>query len=281
VKRIANLVFWLLLPLVGVQAGEPKSYEMPRTQVMAIKDSATEKQYELYIKLPENYGENIDKNYPVIYTTDAVWHMDLLSGFTEFLMPNVILVGISWQTDGNDERAHSSRFRDYTTHPSSDPERQAKYRFGQAAKHLTFIRDEVIKYVERNYRAAAGQRAYMAYSLGGSFGAYMLFAAPDTFNHYVLGSPAFGDRSFKIVEELEAKMAPQQQDVRVNVFASIGELETSERDITKQFVAILERRKNAGFKFGGLQVIKESDHTTAVPETFARGIKWLSKKVSE
>lgn len=282
-KNRTNFLIALLflLPFLGAKASELKSYEMPRTQVVPIKDSAADKQYELYIKLPEDYAENTDKTYPVIYTTDAVWHMDLLSGSTEYLMPDAILVGISWQKDGNDERAHASRFRDYTLFESSYAERQARYRFGQGAKHLSFIRDRVIKHVESNYRTAPGQRAYLGYSLGGSFGAYILFAAPDTFNHYILGSPAFGERSFKIVDELEAETASQQKGINVNVFLSIGELETDQMDLTNSFVSVLERRSQVGLAFTGLEVIAEADHTSAVPMTFARSIKWLSQLAAE
>lgn len=279
-----NLVFAFLLwvPFVGAQASEQTAYEMPRTQVVPIKAGAADKQYELYIKLPEDYADNTDKKYPVIYTTDAVWHMDLLSGSTEYLMPNVILVGISWQQDGGDEEAHKSRARDYTLYPSSDPERQAKNRHGQAANHLSFIRDNVIKYVESHYRADPGERTYLGYSLGAAFGAYILFSEPGTFKHYILGSPALGERSLKYIDELEAKMAPKQQGLGANVFVSIGELEKSERMVhTKDFITVLQRRSQAGLRLAGLEIIEGSDHGTAVPETFSRGIKWLSQLTSE
>ena len=73
------------------------NFELPKIQVVPITDTNANRQYELYIKLPEAYSENNDKSYPVIYTTDAMWHMEMLSGSTEYMLEDVILVGISWQ----------------------------------------------------------------------------------------------------------------------------------------------------------------------------------------
>lgn len=279
-KKIIILFIGLLVSS-GAGAIEPKAYEMPRTHVVPIADNTADRQYELYVKLPEGYSENAEATYPVIYTTDAVWHMDLLSGSSEYLMPNAILVGISWQTDLDGEWAHASRFRDYTLVQSDDAERQARYQFGQASNHLAFIRGEVIQFVESHYRADPSKRAYLGYSLGGAFGAYILVAAPDTFHQYILGSPAFSARSLDVIDAMETEPASQRSDRTVNVFVSLGELEASEIQLTTDLVSILERRSDAGVSVTGLEIIKGADHTSAVPETFARGIKWLSQLTAE
>ena len=271
-KKSVVLVFLLLLPFIGAEASEQKSYEMPRTQVVPIQDTKSDRQYELYIKLPEGYEKNTHLKYPVIYTGDAIWHMDMLSGATAFLMPNVILVGISWQKDLEGEVAHASRFRDY----SLVKDTESKNPRGEAGNHLSFIRDDVIKLVENNYRADPNERAYFGYSLGVQLGAYILFAQPDTFKHYIFGSPAFSKRSGIYIDEFEAKMASQQQELNANVFVSIGELEKGEMGATEDFVSVLQRRSQAGLTLTGLEIIEDSDHGTAFPVTVIRGIKWLS-----
>ena len=271
-KKSVVLVFLLLLPFIGAEASEQKSYEMPRTQVVPIQDTKSDRQYELYIKLPEGYEKNTDLKYPVIYTGDAIWHMDMLSGATEYLMPNVILVGISWQKDLEGEVAHASRFRDY----SLVKDTESKNPRGEAGNHLSFIRDDVIKLVENNYRADPNERAYFGYSLGVQLGAYILFAQPDTFKHYIFGSPAFSERSGIYIDELEAKMAPQQQELNANVFVSIGELEESEMRDVEDFVSVLQRRSQAGLTLTGLEIIEDADHGTAFPVTAIRSMKWLS-----
>ncbi len=271
------LALTFLLPLGSAAASELKPYEMPRTQVVPIQDTKSDRQYELYIRLPEGYSENTETKYPVIYTTDAVWHFEMLSGATEYLMPNVILVGISWQKDLDANRAHASRFRDYSlvkVEGSRTPR-------GEASNHLSFIRKDVIKYVEKHYRADPGERAYFGYSMGGAFGAYILLAEPTTFKHYILGSPAFNQPDAKYIDEFGAKMASEQQDFEASVFVSIGELEESAMGVTKNLMSVFQRQNQAGLMITGLEIIEDSDHGTAFPETTIRGIKWLSQQKNE
>lgn len=264
-----------------------QAYTMPRTHVVPITNSVTGGQYELYIKLPESYDTETDKTYPVIYTTDAYWHMDLLSGTTEFIMPEVILVGISWQKnmpetiDYGHRRAFASRFRDYSFVAHDKEDIQAKYQFGQADTHLTFIRNQVMVYVEENYRASIGENTYLGYSMGAEFGAYILLSHPDTFNHYILGSPSLEFTSFDYLKALDASTTEKADDIKANVFVSIGELEESRMDLTQQFTALLKGRAVRGLSVTGLEVVKDSDHSTAVPETFTQGIKWLKRLSQE
>ena len=244
-------------------------YEMPRTHVVPLKDNQKNRQYELYIKLPEAYSENTDIDYPVIYTTDAVIHMDTLSGATEFIMPDVIVVGISYQTDLDHEYGErASRARDYTYIEYEG----VPVPTGEADTFLSFIRDDVIKYIENNYRTAPTKRAYFGYSAGASLGAYVLFEQPDTFDRYILGSPAIDQRE---LEFLDALSAASQKDINTDVFVSIGELETDAMDITEQYVSLLQREIPSGLNLTGLEVIDASNHSTGFPETVIRGVKWL------
>ena len=271
--KFAVLASLLLLPFPSAEAGEPKPYELPRTQVVPIRDTLSDRQYELYIKLPKAYSEDTAKHYPAIYTTDAVWHIEMLSGATEYLMPDVILVGISWQKDLEGEVPHASRFRDYSLVRLAD----SKNPRGEAGRHLSFIRDDVITFVESNYRADPDERTYFGYSLGVQLGAYALLAQPDTFKHYIFGSPALGAQGGTYIDEFETRTAHLQKEFDASVFVSIGELEDSRMGATKDFVSVLQRRKESGLTLAGLEIIEGSDHGTAFPATVVRGVKWLTQ----
>ncbi len=284
-KKIAAVVisFFLSfgLPLTSGHASEPAPYEMPRSEVVPIRDSKTDRQYELYIKLPEDYAKNADTRHPVVYTTDGAWHMEMLSGAAEFVLPNAIVVAISWQKNASrdfegDERPFISRFRDYTVTPASDPETQAKYKVGQASNHLTFIRDDVIKYVEANYQTDPAERIYFGFSLGGAFGSFILFEAPDTFRHYVLGSPAFNAESLAFIQNLAAKSEAAREVLNANVYVSVGEKETDEMDNINALMSLLQRRTNEGLNMKELEVVEQSGHSEAFPATAVRSFKWLS-----
>ncbi len=271
-KKSLILVFLFLLPFTTVEASEQKSLELPRVQVIPIQDTQSDRQYELYIKLPEGYSENNDVKYPVVYFTDAMWHVEMLSGSTEYLMNNVILVGISWQKDLKDARAHDSRFRDYTLTPSQNTDRQR----GEASNHLAFIRNDVFTYVENTYRTDPDQRTYFGYSLGGLFGAYILVAQPNTFKNYIFGSPALGGGGGRYISELEANLALKRKDLNANVFIAVGALEKTFIGPIEDFISKLKSRNYASLSIQPLAVIEGANHGTAFPVMVVRSIKWLS-----
>ena len=271
-----NAVFAQEDVLAGRQIIESTYLELPRIQVIPIGDTKNDRQYELYIKLPEGYSENTDMKYPVLYYADAMWHVEILSGAAEFLMENAILVGISWQKDINEDLkkevgAHVSRYRDYTIIASSNPERQAKYQFGQASNHLTFIRNDVIKYIENNYRTDPDRRSYFGYSASGLFGAYILLAQSDTFKNYILGSPSLGG-DIPFLSELESAL--NGKGLSANVFISYGSLEKELGGHAEQFITMLKNRNDASLILE--HVVIEGSHQTAFPMTAVRGVHWLS-----
>lgn len=246
---------------------------LPKIEVVSIKDTVKDRQYELFIKLPEGYVESDSIDYPVIYYTDAVWHVEILSAAAEYIMEQAILVGISWQKDISkvlleEEGEHVSRYRDYTISPSQKPEVQEKYQLGQANNHLEFIRNQVITYTEDKYRTDPGNRTYFGYSTGGLFGAYILLTQPDTFKNYILGSPSLW-RDVPVLKELNTDI-----NLNANVFLSHGDKENELGVKVKELVEILESKKDSTLSLT-YEVI-DGNHQTAFPLTGVRSVTWLA-----
>ena len=266
---------------------EISSLKLPHIQIIPIKDTKTEKNYELYIKLPKDYSENKNVAYPVIYFTDAMWHLEILSASTEYMLENVILVGISWQKDINEDLKkeigeHVSRFRDYSIRKSNKPEIQTKFQLGKANKHLDFIRNDVINYVDNTYRTDSNSRTYFGYSLGGEFGAYILLTQPDTFNNYILGSPSIKNE-VAYLSELNSKFGSfeasnKNTSLNANVFISYGSLEQEMVEPIEEFISVLKNRRDDGLSL--LTEVIDGSHQTAFPMTAVRSIAWLSSSMS-
>ena len=254
---------------------ETSNLQLPRIQVIPIKDTKENRQYELYVKLPEGYSDTT--MHPVIYYTDAMWHVEMLSGSAEYIMEEAILVGISWQKDINqaliDERgAHVSRFRDYSFRPHNNPEIQAKYQFGQADKHLNFIRKDVIPYIEDNYRADSTNRSYFGYSMGGEFGTYVLLTEPGTFKNYILGSPSLRADDFSDLADLNTAALKR---LNANVFISYGTLEEKSGVQIERLISLLKNRNDQSLLLH--PAVIDGDHQTAFPSTVVKSVIWLSK----
>lgn len=278
-KKIILFVALIFSMSINAESQSFPKVEMPGSSVIPIKDTHSNRQYELLVQLPEDYEDNPDKSYPVIYFSDAVWNFAQVSASTKFILEESILVGLSWQKDMDqalvDEVGeYVSRFRDYSVWPSSNPDNQKKYQFGQAGAHLEFVRKDVIPYVEKHFRIDKDSRTYFGYSLGGLFGAYTLLSQPDTFDNYILGSP-----SMWRVEELQAKLNPEIDSLNANVFISNGHLENELAIHVNSFIHWLNEREDNTLKLH--YEVPLGDHSTAATMTALRGVIWLADLIKE
>ena len=275
-KRLKAFLWVAMMAVTVVMAQDKTGLEFPRTEVIPIQDSQNNRAYELYVRLPPNYADSVHKQYPVLYYTDAMWHVEILSGAAEFLIEQSILVGISWQLDIDkaliEERgAHVSRFRDYSFREISNQEYQKKYNFGQADKHLAFIQNEVIPFVENTYRTQPNQRSYFGYSMSGEFGTYLLLAQPGLFNHYILGSPSIREDDIAELTEISA----QVKELNAQVFISYGSEEEAAGKRIETFIDMLKARNDQSLKLN--PVVVDGDHQRAFPLTAVQAVKWLSE----
>ena len=284
-RILISLAIALLAKAVDAQDNQATSnsanLELPKIQVTPLKDSQNGRAYDLYIKLPESYSENKATSYPVIYYTDVMWHIEMLSGATEYLLEEAILVGISWQTDIDEQLRlemgdHVSRFRDYTVQPTVNVEHQKKYQFGQASQHLNFIQNNVIPFVEKNYRTDPDNNTYFGYSLGGLFGAYILLAQPDNFKNYILGSPSLeGDLLY--LTQLSADGS--SPNFNANIFISYGDKEEKLGKLAEDFVTLLNDKNDTSLSL--THEVIEGTHQTAFPLTVVNSITWLANLMKE
>lgn len=277
---IKNIIFLfvVLIPFLALADTDHSPYQMPGIHVLPITDKQSNKQYELLVKLPENYDEDKSKKYPVIYFTDAVWHIELLSAATAYIMEDVILVGISWQKDIPKELkqkygAHFSRFGDYSFKKRTNP-KHPKVKFGQADNHLSFIRDEVFKIIEKNYRTEPSNRSYLGFSAGGLFGTYALLTQPNTFKNYILGSPSIWSSANELFAQASAKLNSAQPEI--NIFISYGELEKKLSPHVEDFISQLKGKNYQAISSIKQIVIDSSGHSDSFPMLGVQSVKWLS-----
>ncbi|HKJ17231.1 MAG TPA: alpha/beta hydrolase-fold protein [Xanthomonadales bacterium] len=267
--RQCSILVWLLL-VFWATAAQAKPLQIPAIQVVPIEESATGRDFELYIKLPEDYDPEGDKTYPVIYIADALWHIEVISGSIEYLVSDAILVGVSWEKDIPTQQ---SRMRDYM--PNKYTGENYEHPTGMASEHLAFFQNDVFRYVESEYKADPARRSYFGYSVSGTFGSYILLTRPETFKNYIIGSPAtlFGEQFAHEYEPI-AKVIPESIDA--NVFVSVGadeEPEFIENAIS--LVHFLKTRKTDTSQVE-FRVIEAADHGKAFPASAMHSLYWLS-----
>lgn len=193
-------------------------------------------------------------------------------------MNKVIVVGISF---AHGENGQYSRVRDLT--PITDGTWR-KYKTGGAPKYLKFFEDEVIPYIEENYRSNPTKRILSGHSLGGSFGAWVLLTKPELFSSYILTSPSLWYKKHWIFD-LEDKYHIKNKSLNANLYFATGSLETIKNgmyyemaDDQVRFVRQLVSRNYRGLTIED-EIVKGTDHYSTFPVGLSKGLMFIYKQM--
>ena len=259
----------------AAQTPEPRGttfpkVSMPDTEVRQLKSSATGRNYDIYIRLPDEYARDKGKKYPVLYVLDGQWDFKLLDSIQGGLLydkfvPEMIIVGITYSGDHPDYGA--LRAMDYTpVHDTFIPDS------GEAPKFFAFLKEQLLPFIESNYRADPSQRVLMGSSFGGTFTLYAMFTEPTLFSGYVSGSPivTYGNR---FAFQQESDYASNHQDLLVRLFLGVGELEEMAGPV-QEFIRVLLERSYTGLEME-TRIIEGERHAGNKPELYNRGLRFI------
>jgi predicted alpha/beta superfamily hydrolase len=246
----------------------------------------------LFIKLPWTY-EQEDKTYPVLFTLDANRHFLIFSTSSliyetpGFNTHGIIIVGIGYQLDNDRIRGLAQyalwRTRDLTPVRREEIEQawrtdlarrlpgdELDVKTGGAEQFLNAIYEEIIPFVEANYRVQANARGLAGYSYGGLFTLYTLFRSPEIFSRYFAGSPSMWDVLF----DYEENYASTHQDLPTKLFLSAGSHEKKTREGIKRMVERLHLRNYPGLELV-THVFAGEGHISGGAAAFGRALAVL------
>ncbi len=234
-----------------------------------MKSAATGRDYDIYVFLPDNYAKGTGK-IPVVYSLDGQWDFKLLASvygglFYDKFVPEMIVVGITYHGDNPDYNA--LRAMDYT--PKAVPLQPGS---GGAPKFLTFLKTELIPFVESNYRADPARRVLLGSSLGGLFTLYAMLEEPRLFGGYVAASPAV-NYADNFAFKQEADYAAKHRELPARLFISVGDSELLTQPV-REFTRVVNSRGYGGLKIEA-RVIEGERHAGNKPEAFNRGLRFV------
>lgn len=186
-----------------------------------ISSATLGEQRDYLVHLPESYGREPGRLYPVIYVLDGS-SQDLHTAASAALLarigvtPEYIVVGIP-NVDGK------GRQRDYTPPGMRQDIDVDDGPGGRADAFLAFLRGELIPEIERSYRATSS-RFLAGNSRGGLFVVYALTAEPALFETYLANSPAMWRDDDEMVDRLE-QFLRESPSIESALFLSLGERE--------------------------------------------------------
>lgn len=296
---LISIVLWASGSAAGptVEAASPLSaapsaFVLKDTEVRTIRAKLLERDYEIYVWLPDSYRSQPRRRFPVLYVTDADYAFPLVRSIAQRVgnraqgLEEFILVGLSYAL--GDSREFSRR-RDYTPTPHGEKTRDPEGRrplFGEAEPYRRFLAEELMPFVAATYRTDTTRSLYAGHSYGGLFGLHVLLTQPAMFSHYIIGSPSLWfDR--RVMFSRERAFAEANRDLGANVLMAIGSFETvnpasedrrysRSLDMVADFRAFeqaLRGRNYPGLKLT-TEVIGEEDHLTAFPAIVTRGLLW-------
>lgn len=269
-----------------------QSVLQPGVQIRDFHSTIMDQELQLFIKLPLGYeGEEI--SYPVLFVLDANQNFPIYSTLSlvyekPFLSTQmIIIVGIGYKLDNDRTKAlaqfGSWRTRDLTPVQNLEVEQQMQkivdqvmgdekiiVQSGMAERFLKVLNQEIIPYIESNYRASNTERGLAGYSFGGLFTLYALLHTPGTFTHYLAGSPSMWERLFKY----EQDYAINHNDLPAHLYMSAGSLEKGSVGSLKQFIERLDSRAYPHLVFN-FEIFDNENHFTSMALSTTHGLCWL------
>lgn len=222
------------------------------------------------IALPANYA-SAEHNYPVVVVVDGGVDEDFLhiSSLLRYFgtyqqMPEAIVVGIP-----NVDRQH-----DLTTRSDNAADQADIPQHGGADDFHQFIADELLPYVEQQYRTD-GRRLLVGQSLGGLFASKVLLSQNDLFTHYLIVSPSLWWNDQALVNGAMQALAPhKEQSTRPMVYLSVGHEHPVMRVTAAKLSGALRMNgwRDAQHRY---DYLPDEDHATALHMSVYQGFRWF------
>ena len=246
--------------------------DIPGSEVRKITSSIVAGQeYELHILLPGGYKSS-NKKYPVVYVMDSQWDFPLIKSiygqqYYDGFIPELIIVGITW--GGANPNPDSLRVRDYT--PTNEARQKQS---GGADKFLSFMKDELFPFMEKNYKVN-DERTLVGCSLGGLIALYAWLTHTDMFTGYVAASPAVGWDS-QVLNKYEIEFTNKKNSKPVRVYMTVGDVERG-RPAFEKMAAFFKSRNYQNVSFLA-KVLENTGHSGTKSETYSRGLQYVFEK---
>lgn len=274
-RPILPLLGLALLALFTTASVHAVPYTLGNTELRELPVSANGRHYLLYIGLPSSYASQPTRQYPTLYALDGYWDFSLMMNVTGLLRvdnaaPEVIVVGIGYAGANPDYNA----LRTIDLTPGADAYIDATgQRCGHADEFLSVIANQIIPFVQREYRADPSYRVLAGTSFAGLFPAYVAMQQPTLFNAYVACSPSLWWRSSFLVTRAST-FARDHASTPLRLYLSYASEDYATIiSSTRAFYQQLNAHPYPGLSLAIREMVGER-HSTTKPETYTRGLRF-------
>jgi predicted alpha/beta superfamily hydrolase len=241
----------ILLILLSVTAF-PQDNKFNTGDILTINSVKLGEARKIFVSLPLSYATGRE-SYPVLYLLDGETHFQYAGGMMRYLggagsLPEMIVVAIP----------NTKRNRDFT--PTAMP---GQPNSGGAANFLSFLEDELIPMINKNYRTAP-YKILFGHSLTGMFTIYTMLNKPGLFNAYIAASPYVQYDNDNIVKQADL-LLKSRYDIPQHLYITIGN-EPDYFPPLEKLTGIFKSKAPEGFNFEYTKMPGEN-HTTIPVKT--------------
>ncbi len=268
IKLILGFMLCGLLPVTGA-TGAPASagFEMPGSYAHEFSSAVIGDSFSIVVSLPFGY-DRTERAFPLLFALDGDGMFGMESDIPRLLsfegkVPPMIVASVVY---GDLQKWFQKRMRDF--HPTKDGVT------GGAENFLTSLRDEILPFLQANYRVDVTNRALYGHSSAGLFAFYAGIKQPKLFSRILATSPSLEE------EPAWAATFPDMISARgadlPKIYMSVDASEIAMADAVAPHVALLKAQVGAGqFKY---EVLNEGSHMSVIPKAYTAGLHFLYAK---
>jgi predicted alpha/beta superfamily hydrolase len=198
---------------------------------------------QLFVAKPADYDRTTER-YPVLYILDAETHFRYATGIVEFLafadrIPEMIVVGVA---SGSRER----RTRDLTPVSTSEMDQRFTPSHGGAANCLSFLTQELVPMIDRNYRTRP-YRILVGHSHGGLFASYVLALKPTAFQAYLAIDPSLSWNNGAVVDRIGETLT-RTRALRAEFYLAAAHSGDQPDRTIRKLADVLKQKAPVGFR---------------------------------
>lgn len=288
---LSNRPSFLLRKIVAVGAvmlascllrGEPVpvqdrgQFTLGQTVVRSLPKTRPDRQYALFIGLPESFGKEPGRRYPVVIVTDGYWDFTTVVAMYRELhydetLPEMVVVGVGYVGDHLDYES----LRGDDLRPLASIGKTNEPGDGQAFQFLRMLETEAIPLLEREYHTDPHHRILMGCSAGGLFTLYAMYRNPALFSGYVAAAPQVAQ-----IWSFEEEFAHTGTIVPGRLFMTAADYEWRDYD---QNILLFNRRLlerhylKGGYRFWNVAGMRHSGERF---ESYARGLEYVCEPIA-
>lgn len=241
-----------------------------QTEERKLFSSLVGREYQLAVLLPDSYTAS-QQQYPVVYLLDGDLTFGVAANLTPRLchlhqIPEQIVIGIIYGSTSFEELARL-RELDFKI-----PAAQVTPPDSHADLFLAALEQEIMPFIEANYRADPNERTLFGYSSSGFFALYALFHAPELFRRILCGS---GDLDVGVPYMLahDQKLLSRAKTDLVDLYLSVGGLEDNLLPAFDELCAAVQQQNYPGIRLISEIYENEKHGVNGIARTYLAGMQ--------